>query len=438
MALFPLSASGQVRNREAGSQPSAPRPKARSVPPTRSGAPVTQTESGPYSSPRVRPGTPRSPDDSPSRREPAQVAARPRSDYEQNDQINEVSRESTNRAQPDQDRLDETDADLTPEERTNIAVYERSHRSVVNITTRTSRDALLLFEVSAEGSGSGTVIDEQGHILTNHHVIEGSQRIKVTLFSGETFDAVVVGYDPPNDIAIIKIDAPKEQLFPVDFGTSKGLRVGQHIYAIGNPFGLEGTLTRGIISSLNRSLPSKDGRTLKSIIQIDAALNRGNSGGPLLNSRGLLIGMNTAIASSTGENTGVGFAIPADTIRRVAAQLIEFGRVTRASLGITRVYQNDSGLLIATMSKGGPAELAGLRGFRVVKETKRRGPFSYEDKSIDRSYADRIVAVDAENVRTADDLLNAIESKRPGEEVALRIIRDGRETVVRVRLGAED
>jgi S1-C subfamily serine protease len=327
------------------------------------------------------------------------------------------------------------DLELTPEERVNIAVYEKANRSVVNITTKTHKEALLVFDLPMEGSGSGSVLNRHGFILTNFHVIDGAQQIKVALHTGNSYDAEVVGKDPLNDIAVLKIDAPPDDLEPVELGDSSRLRVGQHIFAIGNPFGLERTLTRGIISSLNRSLPGRGGRTMRSIIQLDAALNRGNSGGPLLDSRGRLIGMNTAIASSTGENTGVGFAIPVNTIRRVVTQLIETGKVVRPDLGINKVYQSDEGLVIATLSPGGPAERAGLRGFRVVTSKKSRGPFSYEEKTIDRNSADRIVAIDGQKVKSADDLLNIIEGHRPGDEVVVGIVRQGQEFAVRVLLG---
>lgn len=326
--------------------------------------------------------------------------------------------------------------EFTPEERVNIGVYDRVNRSVVNITTRIPRAELFFALEPAEGAGSGSVLDQEGHILTNYHVIEGAQEVRVTLFNGETYDAGLIGADPVFDIAVLRISAPRQILFPVEFGNSANLRVGQKVYAIGNPFGLERTMTVGIISSLNRSLPSRSGRTMKSIIQIDAALNQGNSGGPLLDSRGRLIGMNTAIASPTGANTGVGFAIPINSIQRVVPQLIEKGRVVRPDIGITRVYQTEQGLVIATLAEGGPAERAGLRGFRVVRQQKRRGPFVYDETKIDRSAADLIVAVDGQRVRKADDLLSAIERKRPGEELTLTVVREGREVKVAVVLGA--
>jgi S1-C subfamily serine protease len=326
--------------------------------------------------------------------------------------------------------------EFAPEERTNILVYERGNRSVVHITTKSAQRELLFLEVPSEGSGSGSVLDRSGHVLTNYHVVEGAQEIRVTLHNGESYDAALIGHDSPNDVAVLKISAPAEELIPIELGDSSRLRVGQVVFAIGNPFGLERTMTTGIISSLNRSLPSRQGRTMKSIIQIDAALNRGNSGGPLLDTRGRLIGMNTAIASSTGENTGVGFAIPVDTIKRVVPQLITTGRVVRPEAGISRVYQSEHGLVIATLVPGGPAERAGLRGFRVVREQRRSALTVYETRRIDRSQADMIVAVDGEKATTADAFLSLIERHRPGEQAIITVIRGGQRIDVPVTLAA--
>lgn len=330
-------------------------------------------------------------------------------------------------------------AGYTADELVNIRVYEKTNRSAVNISTRIMRAEVFFgLEPAAEGAGSGSVLDNAGHILTNYHVIENAQEIRVTLFNGETFDAGLVGADPVNDMAVLRIDAPQELLFPVQLGDSSGLRVGQKVLAIGNPFGLERTLTVGIISSLNRSLPSRTGRTMKSIIQLDAALNSGNSGGPLMDGQARLIGMNTAIASRTGENTGVGFAIPVNTIRRVVPELIKNGRVIRPDIGITRVYQTEGGLVIASMADGGPAERAGLRGFRLIRRQRRRGPYIYEETRIDRAYADMIVAVNDKPVRTVDDLLTSIEENKPGDEVVVTVVREGEKIKVSVVLGAED
>jgi len=331
------------------------------------------------------------------------------------------------------------ESDLTSDERVHIAVYENANRSAVNITTSSARTrGLFLIEVPSEGAGSGFVLDEEGHIVTNRHVIEGAREIEVTLFDGKSYEATVVGDDASSDLAVIRVSAPAESLVPVVFGDSTRLRVGQCVYAIGNPFGLERTMTTGIVSSLNRSLPSRNQRTIKSIIQIDAAVNPGNSGGPLLDSRGRVIGMNTAIASATGQNTGVGFAIPAATILRIVPQLIEQGRVIRPGIGIAQVERTDDGLRIIELIPGGPAEQAGLQAPRLVRQRRRQGPFVYESTTIDRSAADMIVAIDGQRVTTADELLTRIESKRPSDEVVLTIVRNEQEMAVRLRLGEEE
>jgi S1-C subfamily serine protease len=293
---------------------------------------------------------------------------------------------------------------------------------------------LLFFEVPSEGAGSASVLDKQGHLLTNYHVVEGADEIEVLLYDGSAYDAQLVGFDAATDVAVLRITAPAALLEPVAFGTSSNLLVGQRVFAIGNPFGLERTLTTGIISSLNRSLPTKSGRTIKSIIQTDAAINPGNSGGPLLDSQGLLIGMNTAIASRTGQSAGVSFAIPVGTLQRIVPQLILKGRVTRADAGIARVLQTDTGLLVAGLVPDGPAERAGIRGFKVVRERRRQGPFMAEYTRVDRSGADTIVAVAGEAIRTADDFLSAVESSKPGERVLITVEREGRRLDVAVVL----
>jgi S1-C subfamily serine protease len=213
--------------------------------------------------------------------------------------------------------------------------------------------------------------------------------------------------------------------------------VGQRVFAIGNPFGLERTMTTGIISSLDREIPSRRRyRRIKQIIQVDAAVNPGNSGGPLLDSSSRMIGMTTAIYSKKGESAGVGFAISANTISRVVAQLIEKGRVVRPEIGIDSVYQTEQGLLISSLTPGGPAERAGLRGPQVVRRRRREGPYVYEYRTIDRAAADLIVAVDGESVRTVDDFLSAVEAKQPGQRVNLKVYREGQEVTVPVTLEA--
>ncbi|NLF07962.1 MAG: PDZ domain-containing protein [Pirellulaceae bacterium] len=326
---------------------------------------------------------------------------------------------------------------LSADEQINVFVYQQVNRSVVNINTRgTAGNSFLMFEVISEGEGSGTVIDRAGHILTNYHVVEGAREIRVTLFDGKSYDAQLVGGDPDTDVAVLKIDAPAETLFPAVFGSSTDLLVGQRVFAIGNPFGLERTLATGIISSLNRSIPGRSGRrSLRSIIQIDAAINPGNSGGPLLDTRARMIGMNTAIASHTGSSAGVAFAIPVNTIARVVPQLIQHGRVKRPDSGIARVFQTDKGLLILTMTPGGPAERAGLQGPRIEKRQRRHGPFITEEKVANLAAADMIVAVDGRPTKTADDFLEAVEAKQPGEQITITIIRNGQRMDVSLRLG---
>jgi S1-C subfamily serine protease len=326
---------------------------------------------------------------------------------------------------------------LTSEEHVNIAVYEAVNRSVVNINTKAVAANLFLMEVPSEGAGSGIVLDRQGHVLTNFHVIEGAREIQAVLYDGSSHAARVVGVDPATDVAVIKLEAPEAILHPVSFGTSNDLRVGQRVFAIGNPFGLERTLTTGIISSLNRSLPTRTGRTIKSIIQTDAAINPGNSGGPLVDSGSHLIGMTTAIASRTGQSAGVGFAIPVGTLTRIVPQLIAQGKVVRPDAGIARVYQSDAGLVVAEVTPDGPAERAGVRGFKVIKERRRQGPFTVETTRVDRSGADLIVAVAGQAVRTADDFLSAVESRNPGEQVLLTVQREGHQLDIPVILDAE-
>ncbi|MDA0660903.1 MAG: trypsin-like peptidase domain-containing protein [Planctomycetota bacterium] len=330
------------------------------------------------------------------------------------------------------------DEGFTREEAVSISVYEKTNRSVVNITTRTVRpDQFFAAQVPSEGTGSGAVLDRDGRILTNYHVVEDAQQISVTLFDGTSYEATAVGADPLNDIAVLKIDAPAEILHPVTISSDRRLRVGQRAYAIGNPFGFERTMTEGIISSLNRQLPARNGRTMKSLIQIDAALNRGNSGGPLLDSRGQLIGMNTAIASESGENTGVGFAIPATSLQRIVPQLVANGRIVRPDLGITRVQETENGVLIASLLEGGAAERAGLRGFRFVRQQQQRGAFVYERTVVDRDHADMIVAIDGVPVRTVDDLLTETEKHQPGEEVAVSFLRQGKSVEKSIALDPE-
>jgi S1-C subfamily serine protease len=327
---------------------------------------------------------------------------------------------------PPEDVLQGLDAD----ERINIQVYAAVNKSVVNITTEAEGPGFFGDETST-GGGSGFVIDKAGHILTNFHVVQDANAVRVKLFDGSAHDARIIGADEPNDVAVLKIDVPAAKLVPVTFGDSSKILVGQKILAIGNPFGLERTLTTGIVSSLDRSFRAKNGRMIKGIIQTDAAINPGNSGGPLLNSRGEVIGMNTAIVSQVGQSAGISFAVPINPIVRILDQLIRDGRVTRADLGISRFYATGQGLLIVSLAEGGSAERAGLLGVQVRVE--RIGPILR--RVVDPSSADLIVAVEHKRVKTLDELLTEVEKHRPGDTVRITVVREGRPLDVSVRLG---
>ncbi|NOY40920.1 MAG: trypsin-like serine protease [Planctomycetes bacterium] len=331
-------------------------------------------------------------------------------------------------------------ASMTQEERTSVFVYENANPSVVNISTRSIEvNRFLMMQREAEGAGSGAVFDKEGHIITNYHVVEGADRIEVTMASNKSFLAKLVGGDKEHDIAILKIDAPPEDLRPVAFGYSADLRVGQRVFVLGNPFGWDGTLTTGIISSLNRDLPSRvQGRVMRSLIQTDAAMNPGNSGGPLLNTRSQMIGMCVAIATKTGQNAGVGFAIPIDRIRSIVPELLQNGRVVRADSGVIDVVETDSGngVVIRRLDPEGPAAQAGLQGFRRVVQRRRQGPIIYETETLDRSQADRIIEVDGEAIRSGAQFRDKIWEYRPGDVIYFTVEREGQIKKVAVTLRA--
>ncbi|MCG8449052.1 MAG: trypsin-like peptidase domain-containing protein [Pirellulales bacterium] len=331
------------------------------------------------------------------------------------------------------------DGEMTVEEQINVSVYQRSNPSVVNISTRNVLvDRFFGWRQEAEGSGSGTVFDKQGHILTNYHVVDGARDIEVTMASNLTFPATLVGKDKEHDIAVLKIEAPTEELHPISLGRSDDLRVGQRVYVLGNPFSWEGTLTTGIISSLNRDLPSRiPGRKMPSLIQTDAAMNPGNSGGPLLDTQSRMIGMCVAIATKSGQNSGVGFAIPIDRIKLIVPELIQSGRLVHADIGIKQVMETRAGLVVVSLSPEGPAAQAGIRGFRRVVQRRQQGPVIYETETIDRSYADRILAVDGEPIRTGVRFRDKIWEYKPGDTITLTIVREGQEQEIAITLVAD-
>lgn len=321
-------------------------------------------------------------------------------------------------------------AGLAPDEAVATYVYETNDRSVCNIGTRIGAARGIFGENPTEDSGSGFVLDQEGHILTNNHVIEGAQRVLVTMQDGAEFDAEVVGADPINDMAVVRIKAPPEQLVPVRFADSSNLKVGMKVFAIGNPFGLERSMTTGIISSLDRTLPVTKARSIKSVIQVDAAINPGNSGGPLLNSHGEVIGINTAIASKTGQNSGIGFAIPSNLVARIVPELIEHGRFIRPEFGIDEVAKTDEGLRIITMTPDGPAAKAGLRGPEIRRQ--KRGFVVFETRDVAR--ADIIVGVNGKKTLKPDEFLSEVESHRPGDEITIEVLREGQVVSVPIKL----
>lgn len=328
-------------------------------------------------------------------------------------------------------------AKAAAEEQVSVFVYENVNPSVVNIDTRSVQvDRFLRMQQETEGSGSGAVLDKQGHILTNLHVVEDATAIEVTLASNQSFSAKLVGGDKEHDIAVLKIEASPKDLRPISMGSSSDLRVGQRAYVLGNPFGWDGTLTTGIISSLNRDLPSREaGRSMRSLIQTDAAMNPGNSGGPLLNTQSKMIGMCVAIATKTGQNAGLGFAIPVDRIKQMVPELIRSGQIVHADIGIMEVMETESGLVIARLDPDGPAAKAGLQGFRRVVQRRRQGPIVYETETTDRSHADRILEVEGQPMRTGVQFRDKIGEYRPGEIIRLTLVRDGKRMEMPITLG---
>ena len=326
-----------------------------------------------------------------------------------------------------QDDLSDRLVELTPEERVAVQLYALRNKSVVNVSTVETR-ANLFFEQTSEGCGSGIVLNKEGVVLTNFHVVENASKVDVTLFNGETYAAKLIGVDPNTDVALVKIDAESDELFPVDFGDSSKLLVGQTVYAIGNPFGLERTMTKGIISNVNRSISSPNQyRQIKGVIQVDAAINPGNSGGALFDTSARMIGMNTAIASRVGENSGVGFAVPVNTIQRIVAILLEKGEVVRGNAGIVQVHETEDGLIPALIDEGGAADQAGLRGGKLVIMRRNVNGRTYESHSFKsrKEGFDLINAVNGQPVKTGEDFITAVEEHAPGETIELTVTRQG-------------
>jgi len=321
-------------------------------------------------------------------------------------------------------------APISSEEQSNIDLFANASPSVVYITSlAVERDLLSLniFELP-QGTGSGFIWNEQGYIVTNFHVIQRAQAARVTLSDRSTWDAQLVGIEPDKDIAVLKINPSNVKLTPVLLGTSKGLKVGQRVFAIGNPFGLDHTLTTGVISGLGREIRSVTERPIQGVIQTDAAINPGNSGGPLLDSSGRLIGMNTAIMSPSGAYAGIGFAVPVDTINRIVPQLIRSGVVRKPGLGI-EVIESDFlrehgvvGAVVANVLRESPAHKAGI----TPLHRGERGGIEL---------GDIITAIDDMPVENGEDLMKALDERQPGDVVQLTLLRNKEQRQVRVKLG---
>ncbi|MEM7534135.1 MAG: trypsin-like peptidase domain-containing protein [Chloroflexota bacterium] len=336
--------------------------------------------------------------------------------------------------------IDELGLDIA--ERRIINVYDRVAPSVVHVTTQVLRRSFFYGVVPEEGAGSGFVMDNDGHILTNYHVIRGASDISVRFSNDTTIDATVVGFNPRNDIAILKVDTPPQYLFPVEFGTSETLRVGQRAIAIGNPFGqFERTLTTGVISALNRSMEGEDGRVITGIIQTDAAINRGNSGGPLLDSSGRVIGINTAIFSPSGTSAGVGFAVPIDTVKRILPDLLTLGRYRHPWLGIRYAYSLtpwlaerlgitvDKGVLLIQLYDRSPLDQLDIRG------AQREAMLNNQRLYIG---GDVLISIDNVPISDMEELEVYLEDTyQVGDWVTLEVLRDGETFMLEVELGEE-
>jgi len=315
---------------------------------------------------------------------------------------------------------------LETEERA-IAIFRRASQSVVFITNLALvREGWFRMDAQQvpQGSGSGFVWDREGHIVTNFHVVQNASRLVVRLGDGTELEGKVIGFAPERDLAVVRVGDSDEPLVPLDAGASGTLLVGQNVYAIGNPFGLDHTLTTGVVSALGREIGANYGVRLRDMIQVDAAINPGNSGGPLLDSKGRLVGINTAILSPSGASAGIGFAVPIDTVKRYVPQLIEHGRIVRPIMGIS-LYREPirgvRGVVVQQVEEDGPAHQAGLRGFAY-------------DRNGRLVLGDVIVRIDDRDIQSTTDFYDALERYQPGEEVRVTYLRGNRRQTTRVHL----
>ncbi|HKQ73462.1 MAG TPA: trypsin-like peptidase domain-containing protein [Blastocatellia bacterium] len=334
-----------------------------------------------------------------------------------------------------------TDPSVATDEKNNQEVYNVMSPGVVNITTTVNvRDWFEAYEAKG-GSGSGSILDKQGHILTNFHVVQGATKLDVTLANGRNYAAKFLDADADNDLALIKIEAPAEQLTPVPLGDSSNLKVGQKVLAIGNPFGLERTLTTGVISGLARPIRSElTGKLIEGVVQTDAAINPGNSGGPLLNSRGQIVAINTLIYSPSGGSVGIGFAVPVNTAKRIVADIMQYGRVRKPELGILRgiplsklgpqlirvlELPLNEGYMVVKTIPGASADKAGIRG---ANDQVQVGNYVFPIGG------DIITKIDDQEVRQQDDIDHALNTKNVGDKVQIEVMRGGRRQTLAVQL----
>lgn len=332
--------------------------------------------------------------------------------------------------------------DYTQDEIQNISVYENCNEAVVNITTQTMGINWFLEPVPQEGaSGSGSIIDKRGYVLTNTHVIEDAYKIYISLYDGTQYEGTVVGTDNESDLAVIKFEPPAGMdVRTIPFGDSASLKVGQKVLAIGNPFGLERTLTTGIVSGLGRPILSSSNNIIKDMIQTDTAINPGNSGGPLLDSKGRMIGINTMIYSTSGSSAGVGFAVPVNTAKRVVSDLIQYGKVNRGIIDAELVQLTSSianyaglstnkGLLVSKVTKGSSAEKAGLKaGATPVRYGYGRG------STVIYLGGDIITGINGQKTDTLSDYYAALEDKRPGDQVEVNVLRGKQQVTLKITL----
>ena len=333
-----------------------------------------------------------------------------------------------------------SDSSYSQTESQNINVYSLCNEAVVNINTKvTAYDWFLEPYVQDGGSGSGSIIDKRGYILTNVHVIQDATKIYVSLFDGTQYEAEVVGQDLDSDLAVIKFNPPSGMaLKTISFGDSESLKVGQRVIAIGNPFGLERTMTTGIVSGLGRPIQNSNNRIIRNMIQTDAAINPGNSGGPLLDTNGRMIGINTMIKSSSGSSSGVGFAVPSETAVRVVADLIKYGKVQRGKIDATIIQMSSriaqysrlnisTGVLVSEVKKGGQAEKGGLKGGSEAAYYGSRRDIIYIG-------GDVITKIDNISVGTLADYYSALESKKTGDIVTVTVRRNKKDVQLKIQL----